>query len=129
MTFWHLWVPNKSKHHVSHFRKHVSHLVWQSHVTRCVIIVDVIQHSFWLVSNISFQWKWCPAFAAIFWNILKHLDILWLNSQEPHQLFPGLYAGAHQLLACALSFIKLFRHGGIKHVTLKHGELENWLVR
>lgn len=34
------------------FRKHVSHLVWQLHVTCCVIIVDVIQNSFWLVNNI-----------------------------------------------------------------------------
>ena len=91
--------------------------------------MDVIQDSFWPVSDISFQWKRCPAFAAIFWNILKHPNILWLNSQEPHQLSPGSYAGAHQLLARVLSFIKLFRHGGIKHVTLKHGELENWLVR
>lgn len=28
------------------FRKHVSHLVWQLHVTRCVIIVDVIPDGF-----------------------------------------------------------------------------------
>lgn len=34
------------------FHKHVSHLVWQLHVTCCVIIVDVIQNSFWLVSRL-----------------------------------------------------------------------------
>lgn len=44
------------------FCKHVSHLVWQLHMTWCVIIVDFIQNSFWQVNNMLFQWR--TAFAT-----------------------------------------------------------------
>lgn len=87
------------------FPKHVSHLVWQLHVTCCVSIVDAIQSRFWLVSIISFQWKRCTF-------LLKFIN----TSQYP---LVELTAAALiipnstwklKLLAHALSFILLFRH-------------------
>lgn len=93
------------------FPKHVSHLVWQLHVTCCVSIVDAIQSRF---------------LAGQYYIISVETVLKFINtSQYPLVELTGAAliipnsTWKLKLLAHALSFILLFRHIGIKDLDKK----------